>query len=240
MDNDVNIYIKLILIHKKKYKFIVKEKRMEEKRKNNSNHIADEKLNTENKIIIPIIPYERKLEIENFANEILNEAQVEDGQVFDLISHLQKENFVVIDCPLGDDTTGMLIVDENKSLNILGTNTNKLIVINEHLKYDDNYLKRRRFICAHEYGHYQLHKNGKLQLAMRDTGHFGTLEEQEAEYFARCLLMPQDKVIKLISIVNRISQEKSFYIYTKCVSDFFNVTIKKATQRLRELGYIEG
>lgn len=69
----------------------------------------------------------------------------------DVIEVAKKLGFVVGNAGLSEDVDGFIIVDENKG-NILGIDTNKLIGVNASKE-----LAWKRFIIAHEIGHYILH-----------------------------------------------------------------------------------
>lgn len=155
---------------------------------------------------------------------------------FDLISFLKSQyDFTILEVPLEDDTTGYILVDEKNLLNFTNFITHRLIVTNESLFKYINYLQKRRFIIAHEFGHYILHKhNSQIQFAKRDTEHFNTKEEQEAEYFARSLLMPKSEVFQSINTIESLSIAQKVEV----IKETFNVTENKARYRLQELGLI--
>jgi len=171
----------------------------------------------------------RKL-IEEKVDNIILENEALHTPAFDIVKFLKAEGFAVAAKLLDDDTTGMLLVDDENF--VPNTTTHKLIVINNLLQEQDNYIQRRRFIIAHEYAHYVLHKEGRIQYAHRDTSKRDSPIEKEADFFARCLLMPGKAIrgllnldfIKVLSIDDKIS----------LVSRIFNVTPKKAKQRLEE------
>lgn len=58
------------------------------------------------------------------------------------------------------------------------------------------------------------------------------MKEREADYFARCLLMPSD-IIKAFLEADFIKR-MNFDEKVKWISSLFNVTSKKATQILKE------
>lgn len=177
---------------------------------------------------------ERKKTIEQKVNSIISQYKIGEAG-FDITKFLINcEGFEVGLQYMDDDTTGMLIVDDNNYLP--NTNTHRLIIINETLKIQNDFLRRKRFIIAHEYGHYILHKNNEVQFAHRDTSKKDNPKEKEADFFARCLLMPKKLITELMSLsmFNSMNIEQK----TEFISNAFNVTTKKAYQRLFELGYI--
>lgn len=176
----------------------------------------------------------RRTEIEEIVNGILVEHDIgEPG--FDLTQFLiNKEQFQIGSQFMNDDTTGFLLVDDNTC--IPGTDVHKLVMINEALKRQDDFIRRKRFIIAHEYAHYKLHKKNDVQYAHRDTSKKDTPEEREADFFARCLLMPQKAIQELATL----EMYKAMTDLQKIdfISNAFKVTAKKAKLRLFELGYI--
>lgn len=157
---------------------------------------------------------------------------------FDLIAFLTEQfQFVICEVPLEDDTTGFILVDDENLLNFKNFITYRLIATNESLIRFTNYLQKRRFIVAHEFGHYILHKHkNQVQFAKRDTEHFNSKEEQEAEYFARSFLMPKSDVIQII--MREENQKLSIAEKVNIIRETFNVTENKARYRLQELGLI--
>ncbi len=173
---------------------------------------------------------ERREAIEFEVEKMQKEQQVLHEPAFDIIKFLQSKGFSIATKIMEEDTTGMLFVDDEEF--IPNTSTHKLIVINSLLQNKSNYIQRRRFIIAHEYAHYILHKKDQIQFAHRDTSKKDTDQEKEADFFARCLLMPNDLIKQLLemSFVEKLSLDSKVML----VSRVFNVTVKKADQRLKE------
>lgn len=177
----------------------------------------------------------RKAEINAVVEDVLSKNKILTNPAFDIVKFLKEnEGFAIASKPMADDTTGMLFVDDENFVS--DTETHKLIVINSMLTEQPDFVQRRRFIIAHEYAHYKLHKNNTSQYAHRDTSKKDTLEEKEADYFARCLLMPKHiiDVILDIDFVKKSSYDSKIAL----IARIFNVTKKKVKQRLEEdLGY---
>ncbi len=180
---------------------------------------------------ISTLTNERKQEIENIVDRKINEAGLNVPR-FDLIRFLkEREGFEIVLQYMPNDTTGLILINDTD--NIGSTSFQKIIAVNANLQRDPNYIQRRRFIIAHEYAHSQLHKKESVLFAHRDTHKRDALEEQEADFFARCLLMPRrlmEEVTSSITYQSMNETEKISYI-----REFFNVTEKKARQRLKEL-----
>lgn len=174
---------------------------------------------------------ERKAEIVKVVDDIVLKNKELSSPAFDIVKYLkEKEDFAIASKPMVDDTTGMLFVDDDEFIS--DTDTHKLIVINSLLKEQSNFIQRRRFIIAHEFAHYILHKKDTKQYAHRDTSKKDTQEEKEADFFARCFLMPKDIIDVLLNI--DFVKESSHEAKVALISRIFNVTKKKAKQRLEE------
>lgn len=176
----------------------------------------------------------RRIEIEALVNEMIQKNNIETPG-FDLIKFLNQEGFQVVLQDMDDgDTTGLLLIDDINC--IPNTDTHKLIAINSKLQSQPEFFKRRRYIAAHEFAHSQLHKKDLTQYAHRDYSKKDALEEKEADFFARCLLMPKSLMNQFLnlSFMKSLSLERKISI----ISKLFNVTEKKARIRLTEdLGY---
>lgn len=171
----------------------------------------------------------REREVRAAAEGILNKYKLLPG--FDLARFLtRQEGFVLVLKEMDAHTTGVLMIDPDKT--ILQADSDKMIVINQKLQEKPDFQQRSRFIAAHEYGHSKLHASGG-QFFHRDTPDVDTPQEREAEYFARCLLMPEQSVRELMRISGMA--EGSLDEKTAMISRFFNVTRKKALRRMEDL-----
>lgn len=139
--------------------------------------------------------------------------------------------FQVLEMPLEENCSGMIMVDDEHG--IKGLDTNKAIVVNSK---DMN--QRKRFTVAHELGHYLLEGQEKVCFGHRDIGDYSA-RERDANHFASELLMPESKIRGFIkeyedSIWGDIPG--SFYIDS--VSNHFNVSKSAAKVRLEKLKLI--
>lgn len=173
---------------------------------------------------------EQKAEIKQVVKALVNENSELQFPGFDIVKYLKAQDFSVASNVLDSDTTGMLFVDDENF--VPDTETHRLIVVNSLLQEQANFIQRRRFIVAHEYAHFVLHKNESRQYAHRDTSKREKAEEKEADYFARCLLMPEESVKAVLSLPQM--KETTWENKVSLVSRVFNVTKKKAEQRLKE------
>lgn len=178
---------------------------------------------------------ERMQEIEKRANSILESVNyIDNKDSIDVVEVAKKLGFVVGNAGLEDDIDGFIIVEEGKP-HILNINTDKLIGVNA-LKE----LPWKRFIVAHEIGHYVLHYD-----RLKDNGMFAHREhrkgksekENEADFFAANLLMPRKKFMDKYNEL----QEKGLSLddMILLMADKFLVTQPMARRRFEELGIIE-
>ena len=186
-----------------------------------------------------IMTEERKRKIKLLADSIRKKHHIIRPD-FDLLKYLvDEESFEIQLKRIEDNTTGLLFVDDNSI--IPNSNSHRVIVINQSIEFDKEFQQKRRFICAHEYGHFLLHKKDSSEFARRDIKGKTNDEEQEAEYFAYCLLLPEKLLFGLFK--TEATKEamdslvKDFQMtYEEVVARLFNVSIKKAKYRLNELG----
>lgn len=165
-------------------------------------------------------------EMQVVANAILEE-NGENSLPIDIIRIIKNNDFSIYKVKLPDQMTGALLVNDTAFIGKTGLN--KLILVENNAN-----TQRGRFISAHEFGHYILHKTEKEQLfAHRDYIHSNELCEREADLFARSVLMPLDRLLDEIkkNKSNLKNQEDLIdFISTKCA-----VTENKAKDRIWDL-----
>jgi len=142
-------------------------------------------------------------EIENIANDVLTKFVKRGGvhKVFNEI--ILAEDIKLREIPsTSTDFVGALTK---------GNNNQVYIMINKNI---DN-LGRKHFTIAHELGHYflqhQLHQNSVFCNSndIVEEGHQQNPIEREANYFASCLLMPEEKIKPaFIAILANVSRYK--------------------------------
>lgn len=177
---------------------------------------------------------EREQEIEFIVNKFIKENGL-NVPGFDLTKFLtQKYDFVIGSQNFNKNITGVLLVDEDKY--IPHVDAHRLISINHDLGVDDEYIynRKKRFIIAHEFAYFILNKDQNSQFAHKNVDKKNTPKEREAEYFARCLLMPRKLMFDILNI-NGIKEQTSCE-KSVIVSRLFFVPQDKAKMRIEELG----
>lgn len=156
---------------------------------------------------------------------------------FDVLRFISKKYDFTIQSRNFENTqlTGMLLVDEDEPVIVQnGKYVNRLIAISSRVVNGDDGCERTCFIALHELWHYIKNcEEGRIrQFATRDTEKKNTIEEQEADYFALCMLMPEESVKKYLEPFNTDPDK------IEAAQKLFDVTEKKAKLRLKELGLI--
>ena len=108
-------------------------------------------------------------------------------------------------------------------------------------------LKKSRFITAHEYGHFKLHKDPNEELyAHRDRDKRDTPQELEADYFARSILMPKDIFLSMNRLIdsafNEAAKQDGYFhqnvannVRLELLSKYFKVTRNKVSKRVGDI-----
>lgn len=196
---------------------------------------------------MPDITKERKIEIEKEVHQILSKTGYnpfpQNSLIVDIVQLVKAHDFAVQTSEMDLNTTGCLIVNDLET--VMDTNKNRLIVVNKNFKNNNNdnnvVLKKSRFITAHEYGHFILHKkNGQPIYAHRDTDHRTDPQELEADYFARSILMPYESVKQYVDIIKSLNIYKDVKESIPLLSTIFKVTKDKVSKRLNDLEELKG
>jgi Zn-dependent peptidase ImmA (M78 family) len=168
---------------------------------------------------------QRKSVLSNLAASIAQEFHL--GYITDLEEVARSEGIQCYFDHYEDEFDGMLICDENNDFHV-------------HINKDrgnDVHTKRGRFTLAHELAHYFIDEH-RIPLSTGTAAPHGTLHdfehrdevEEEADYFAGCLLMPA-------TAFRNIPKPKRFSFETiLAVSDAFNTSILSTVLRFAEVG----
>lgn len=188
------------------------------------------------------ISKEKKLKIEKVVALILEEMDSAHTAYVDIIDLVKKDDFLVQTSEMDVETTGCLIVNDLKT--VMNTNKHRLIVVNKVLRNDNNdenyILKKSRFITAHEYGHFRMHKKPNQPIyAHRDTYHRTDPQELEADYFARSILMPYTIFKIFYEAAFKVSNE-NIKITIELLSTIFNVSKDKTYKRICDISELQG
>ena len=168
---------------------------------------------------------ERKKEIEQKAEKF---RQGMDNEIIDTIVLARAKGFEVSSVTFREENVDGGIIIRKKNNNII-----KEILFEDSL---DGY--NQRFIVAHELGHFALHYdeskiNKKTAFLHVDSHKDKSEEEQEADYFAACILMPAEHFKNIYEgLFKRIGDPK---IIVNMLSQIFKVPLRVAERRISEV-----
>ncbi|MDD3278000.1 MAG: ImmA/IrrE family metallo-endopeptidase [Lachnospiraceae bacterium] len=167
----------------------------------------------------------RRREIRIKADSVREKCKVSRYGIIDLFKDCERLEYKLLRYPLGEKADlGFTLIKENDT--VIFTNTS-------------SHLSREIFTLAHEIGHVILHIN-KGESFIDDhitiSGRSKDEKEQEANYFAACLLMPSDDVERFLDLelVDFSKQGLSAMDIARIMSEF-NVSFDMALNRLENL-----
>lgn len=171
----------------------------------------------------------RKRLIRKEANAFRDKCKISRYGIIDLFKECDRMGYKLIRYPLG----------ENADLGFAMRRDDDIIIfINSSSR-----LSREIFTLAHEIGHIILHLNGSQSFIddnVTIAGRSDDKNEQEANYFAACLLMPSDEVDRFIDL--ELPDFKTTGLtgmdIARMMSEF-NVSYDVVLNRLESLGKID-
>lgn len=172
-----------------------------------------------------------KKQIENAAYELLQECGFEVNSPVDVI-HLAKElGFAVGNIKSKENYEGILLINDEEN-NLLGSNSSKIIGVDADQDFD-----KKRFIIAHELGHYKLSYRNQPIFAHRDkhSDQKRSQEEDRYDYFAACLLMPREGFVFEYEKI----KSKDLGDVVKDLATIFKVPKESVLRRLQELELVK-
>lgn len=145
------------------------------------------------------IEKQRMLEIEEIATRLLKDESFDDSPSVDIVSIVEKDGFDVRPKEMPISTTGCLFVNDDKK------SKERTILVNTRFKNPENekdvIFKKSRFITAHEYGHFILHKQPEQPLyAHRDSDKRDTPRRTGSRLFYMHKIMTQMEGSGLLSL----------------------------------------
>lgn len=164
-------------------------------------------------------------EIQITADEFRDKCMVIKYCIADIFSECIRAGYRLIRYPIGSDgVLGFAQIRDRE----------KIVFSNSSIR-----LSREIFSVAHEIGHICLHVNEEHNMFVDNDFIDSDEFETEANYFAACLLMPEDKVTKYISLE---MSDKPIDRWTALdvakIMTSFNVSFDMAINRLENLGKI--
>ena len=171
----------------------------------------------------------RKREIRRQADLFRENCKISRYGIVDLFKECDRLSYKVLRYPLGENADlGFTLKKENDII----------IFINSSSR-----LSREIFTLAHEIGHIVLHFNNEQSFVDNHetiSGRSDDEKEQEANYFAACLLMPADEVDRFMDLEITDFKNKGLtgMDIARMMSEF-NVSYDMVLNRLESLGRID-
>ena len=172
----------------------------------------------------------RKREIRIQADSFREKCKISRYGIIDLFKECDRIGYKLLRYPLGENADLGFALKKDDDI---------IIYINTSIR-----LSREIFTLAHEIGHAILHLNGEQPFIDNNAtiaGASSDEKEQEANYFAACLLMPSDEVDRFIDLELPDFEKNglSGMDIARIMSEF-NVSYDVALNRLESLGKIDG
>lgn len=170
----------------------------------------------------------RKRDIRRKAESFRERCKVSRYGMIDLFKDCERMGYKVLRYPLG----------ETADLGFALTKENDIVIFTN----SSSRLSREIFTLAHEIGHVVLHLDRAASFI--DDSHTiseknADVKEQEANYFAACLLMPEDEVAKFLDLeITGFSAGNLSAMDIARIMSEFNVSFDMALNRLENLGKI--
>lgn len=173
--------------------------------------------------------------IEAKSMELLNNLGYALGEV-DVIEIAKNLGFQVGIAPLIEEEDGFIIVDNSRESiqKLTGLTVDKIIGINSQRD-----LETKRFIIAHEIGHYCLHyneNNDNGMYAHRENKKGKDEQENDVDFFAACLLMPCKQFREKYEELREKQLNESDIILL--LQKHFNVPAESAKRRIKEIAEV--
>ena len=175
----------------------------------------------------------RQSEVKKKAEEFCEQNGIKSYPV-EIVRICRENGLKVFEEYLDSDISGLIVVDD-KEWDKYGAD--KFIIVNLAES-----AVRRRFTIAHELAHYILHRNGNRLYAHRDMTNDGTVKnsiEQEANYFAANVLMPESLIRdKVDDLKSEVWGKLPNFVLIREIADHFVVSESAAEVRLKQLEII--
>lgn len=171
----------------------------------------------------------RKREIRIKADSFRVKCKINRYGIIDLFKECERSGYKLLRYPLGENADLGFTVKKDHDIVIFTNSCSRL--------------SREIFTLAHEIGHVILHledDNSFIDDNLTINGRSTDEKEQEANYFAACLLMPSDDVDRFIDLEIQNFHEKglSAMDIARIMSEF-NVSFDMALNRLESLNVID-
>lgn len=170
----------------------------------------------------------RRREIRIKADSFREKCKVSRYGIINLFKECERRGYKLIRYPIGEEGNLGFSLKRDEDI-IIFTNSSAR-------------LSREIFTLAHEIGHILLHFSGENRFiddSITINGRSTNEKEQEANYFAVCLLMPEDAIRKFLDLEIQDFKAKGLAAMdiARIMSEF-NVSFDMALNRLESIGVI--
>ena len=172
-----------------------------------------------------------RLALEETAEKVIQENNVDPSNGYDIVSLAKGMGFYVGTALLDENEDGFIMVN-TEGTKLLGTEYNKIIVVN-----DSRDLDLKRFIIAHELGHYVINgKDSEIFAHRKKEGDERADNEQEVDYFAASLLMPKSAFSAKYKQL--CAEGKGIAERVVKLKNIFRAPMESVLRRIEELGLV--
>lgn len=168
-----------------------------------------------------------KILLDNSAFMFRQEQGVKVTEPVSIHQMLRNNNIIASFQPLSQGFEGMAIKLVNQAME------KKLFML---INTSSNY-SRQRFTACHELYHLLFQDNFTVSYDTNDDGEGKEIEEQAADYFARCLLLPKEGVVALVPVSECKKDTISLATILK-LEQTFRCSRSCLLYRLKEIGFI--
>ena len=169
--------------------------------------------------------------IDEKVSMVLQEHQIDPSNGYDIVSLAKSMGFFVATGFLEENEDGFIMVNSDGT-KLLGTESSKVIIVNSSRNQN-----QKRFIIAHELGHYLINGKDKQIFAHRKKEDEVRAEnEQEVDYFAASLLMPKEAFQTKSN--HLISEGKDLSERVMELAKIFRAPVDSVLRRVEELNLI--
>lgn len=171
------------------------------------------------------LTHAQRTQIEQQAQELLADIQKYDDTFWGVNLNVlaARYGFDIYETEMADVLQGDITVDGNV----------RVIRVNINCTHE-----LKRFIIAHEFGHFYT-ATDKSSLHIRESRkdiHSGkSINEEAMDYFAACILMPEDSFRKAYALLRK----KGYSAISRTLAQLFDVPVESAVRRINELHLVD-
>lgn len=165
-----------------------------------------------------------KLEIEKKANELLTKFDY-DNENDDYVDAVKLAKFLGFSVGessvIRSDIDGFIFMSPDETIKVIAVNNNRSP-------------EEKRFIVLHEIAHYILHREKlKTDLMIREHRTGKNLDENDADFFAACVLMPHNSFFRFLSSFRKQNIDEDKIAFR--LQEIFKTPLESVKRRIEEI-----